>query len=165
MRHAVFALGQQNMIYCRHSQSLDTAVQHCEEVLQSVIRVARDQTNWRESRDPHQLPIQLQPLLLRQQVSFIQHQEKPVCRKYCGKNRRKWKCWSVTNELTITPSGTEISIWSLLVAQVATYTLSPWITPQQLNNTGWSCTWATGVTINKLRSKQLSILISSYMYR
>lgn len=85
------ALAQQNIINCSNSQSLDTAVQHCEEVLQSFITVARDQTNRRESRDPSQLPVQLVPLLLRQQVSFIQHQEKPVCGKYCGEKGRKEK--------------------------------------------------------------------------
>lgn len=90
--HVVSALTQQNVTNIGNSQSLDTAVQHCEEVLQSFIRVAGDQTNRRESRDPSQLPVQLLPLLSRQQVSFIQHQEKPVCRKYCGKKEKKKKC-------------------------------------------------------------------------
>ena len=79
---------KQNVINYSNSQSLDTAVQHCEEVLQSFISVARDQRNRRESRDPSQLSGQLLPLLLRQQVRFIQHQETPVCRRYrCKKGR------------------------------------------------------------------------------
>lgn len=107
-------LAQQNIINCSNSQSLDTAVQNCEEVLQSFSSVARDQTNRRESRSLSQLPDQLLPLLLRQQVSFIQHQEKPVRRKYCCKKGRK-KFLINTNDSTITSSDTEISIWLLFV--------------------------------------------------
>lgn len=67
----------------KDSQISDAAVQHCEEVLQAVISVTGDQTNRRESRDPLQLPVQVLPLKLRQQVSFIQHEENAVRRKHC----------------------------------------------------------------------------------
>lgn len=85
MRHTV----SDTTKHCNNSQILDTAVQHCEEVLQSFISVTRDQTSGRESRDLSQLSIQLLPLLLRQQVSFIQHQDIPVCTKYCGEKGRR----------------------------------------------------------------------------
>lgn len=64
------------------SQMSDTAVQRCEEILQAFIRVTGDETNWRQSRDPFQLPVQVLPLNVRQQVGFIQHQENSVCRNY-----------------------------------------------------------------------------------
>lgn len=61
------------------SQVSDSAVQRCQEVLQAFSSVTGDQTNRREPRDPSQLPVQVLPLILRQQVGFIQHQEDSVC--------------------------------------------------------------------------------------
>lgn len=75
--------------HCNNSQIFDAAVQHCEEVLHSFISVTRDQTNRRESRDPSQLSVQLLPLHLRQQVSFVQHQYGPVSTKSCSKKGRE----------------------------------------------------------------------------
>lgn len=61
------------------SQISDSAVQRCQEILQAFSSVTGDQTNRRESRDPSQLPVQVLPLIQRQQVGFIQHQENSVC--------------------------------------------------------------------------------------
>lgn len=63
-------------------------MQHCEEVLQAVIGVAGDEADWRESRNLGQLPVQVPPLNLRQQVGFIQHQENSARRKGCRNESR-----------------------------------------------------------------------------
>lgn len=63
-------------------------MQHCEEVLQAVIGVTGDETDWRESRDPGQLLVQVPSLTLRQQVGFIQHQENSARRKDCRNESR-----------------------------------------------------------------------------
>lgn len=62
-------------------QSLDAAVQHSQKVLQSLAGVTGEETNGRESGRTSQLPVQLLPLLLGQQVRFIQHQQNPVWRR------------------------------------------------------------------------------------
>lgn len=59
-------------------QTLDAAVQHSQKVLQSLAGVTGEETNGRESGRTSQLPVQLLPLLLGQQVRFIQHQQNPV---------------------------------------------------------------------------------------
>lgn len=64
-----------------NSQSLDAAVQHSQKVLQSLAGVTGEETNGRESGRTSQLPVQLLPLLLGQQVRFIQHQQNPVWRR------------------------------------------------------------------------------------
>lgn len=61
------------------SQISDSAVQRCQEILQAFSSETGDQANRRESRDPSQLPVQVLPLILRQQVGFIQDQENSVC--------------------------------------------------------------------------------------
>lgn len=70
-----------------NSQSLNTAEQDCKEVCHSFISLTGDQTHRRESRNLRQVPVQLLPLTLRQQIAFIQHQETPVCEKSCDKMR------------------------------------------------------------------------------
>lgn len=64
------------------SQISDIAVQRCQEILQAFISVTGDETNGRESRNPSQLPVQVLPLDVRQQVGFIQHQENSAGRIY-----------------------------------------------------------------------------------
>lgn len=60
------------------SQSLDAVVQHGQKVLQALAGVTGEQTDRRESRRSPKLLDQLLPLLLRQQVRFIQYQQNPV---------------------------------------------------------------------------------------
>lgn len=67
------------------SQISDAAVQRCEEILQAFARVTGDETNRREARGPCQLPRQVLPLRVRQQVGFIQHQQNSACRNDYGK--------------------------------------------------------------------------------
>lgn len=64
------------------------------------------ETNWREFRYLSQLPVQVLPLNLGQQVSFIQHEENSVCRKYWrNKSGTEGKCFvtgpSVNTQITL----------------------------------------------------------------
>lgn len=68
-------------------QLLDAAVQDGQKVLQSLAGVAGQEAGGGESTRSSQLLVQLLPLLLGQQVRFVQHQQNPVWRRGADQRR------------------------------------------------------------------------------